>query len=143
MHVTGLTQQLTDTSLAAASVSQTMAELDAIDDEQNTPLMLACIKGRTNIIKYLLAAGADLTLRGDDGMTCLHLAAQNGHSDVLQVLIHARADVNLTDTGGGVTGVHRQCRDLVRRELLDPILHHAVQETPSYGLAHTILYCLF
>ena len=34
---------------------QAGAELDAIDDEQNTPLMLACTKGKTNVVRYLLA----------------------------------------------------------------------------------------
>ena len=31
---------------------QAGAELDAIDDEQLTPLMLACTKGRPNIVRY-------------------------------------------------------------------------------------------
>lgn len=31
---------------------QAGAELDAIDDEQNTPLMLACIKGKAKVVKY-------------------------------------------------------------------------------------------
>ena len=31
---------------------QAGAELDAIDDDQATPLMLACTKGRPNIVRY-------------------------------------------------------------------------------------------
>ena len=83
---------------------QAGGELDAIDDEQNTPLMLACIKGKANIVRYLLQAGADLTLRGDDGMTCLHLAAQNGHLECVHIILGQnnlpRKFINLQDEGG-------------------------------------------
>ena len=83
---------------------QAGGELDAIDDEQNTPLMLACIKGKANVVRYLLQAGADLTLRGDDGMTCLHLAAQNGHIECVHIILGQnnlpRRFINLQDEGG-------------------------------------------
>jgi len=66
--------------------------------------MLACIKGKANLVKYLVAAGADLTLRGDDGMTCLHLASQNGHLECVHLILMQinlpRKFINLQDEGG-------------------------------------------
>ena len=66
--------------------------------------MLACIKGKANIVRYLCAAGANLTMRGDDGMTCLHLAAQNGHLECVHVIMGQnnlpKKWMNLQDEGG-------------------------------------------
>ena len=62
------------------------------------------ILGRANLVKYLVSAGADLTLRGDDGMTCLHLAAQNGKLDCVHLILSQknlpRKFMNLQDEGG-------------------------------------------
>lgn len=33
---------------------QAGSELDNLDDEQNTPLMLACIHGQAEVVRYLL-----------------------------------------------------------------------------------------
>ena len=49
--------------LTAHILVQAGAELDALDDEQNTPLMLACHYGQGEVVKYLLQAGADMTLK--------------------------------------------------------------------------------
>lgn len=83
---------------------QAGAELDTLDDEQNTPLMLACIAGRTEVVRYLLQAGADMSLKGDDGMTCLHLATQSGHLECAHVILGQtnlpRKFINMQDEGG-------------------------------------------
>ncbi len=80
------------------------AELDTMDEEQNTALMLACIKGRSQAAKYLLQAGADVTQIGDDGMTCLHLATQSGFLECAHVILSQshlpRNFLNLQDDGG-------------------------------------------
>ena len=43
---------------------QAGATLDDLDDEQNTALMIASQEGKSDIVRYLLQAGADLTLKG-------------------------------------------------------------------------------
>lgn len=83
---------------------QAGAELDVMDEEQNTALMLACIGGRVEAVKYLLQAGADLTLIGDDGMTCLHLATQNGFLECAHAVLSQtnlpKNYLNTQDEGG-------------------------------------------
>ncbi len=90
--------------LTAHILVQAGAELDAIDNNQETPLMVACTKGKSMIVKYLLAAGADLTLRDNEGMTCLHLAAQNGRLECVHIILGQnnlpRKFINRQDEGG-------------------------------------------
>ena len=43
---------------------QAGATLDVLDDEQNTALMIASQEGKSDIVRYLLQAGADLTWKG-------------------------------------------------------------------------------
>lgn len=83
---------------------QAGAELDTLDEEQNTALMLACIKGKSECVRYLLQSGADMTLRGDDGMTCLHLATQSGFLECAHIILNQthlpRNFMNMQDEGG-------------------------------------------
>ena len=66
---------------------QVGAELDSLNKEECSPLMVACAEGKVNVVRYLLHVGADMTLRGHDGMTCLHLAAQNGHLECVHAIL--------------------------------------------------------
>jgi len=83
---------------------QAGAELDVMNEEQNTALMLACINGKADCVKYLLKAGASVTPIGDDGMTCLHLATQSGHLECVHLILNQtnlpRNFLNLQDDGG-------------------------------------------
>merc|ERR1712150_282148 len=49
---------------------------------------IASQEGKSDIVRYLLQAGADLKWKGDDGMTSLHLAAQNGHLEVVHAILN-------------------------------------------------------
>jgi euchromatic histone-lysine N-methyltransferase len=42
---------------------QAGAQLDVLDRDQNTPLMLAAVSNRDDIVKYLVKAGADVVLK--------------------------------------------------------------------------------
>lgn len=66
---------------------QAGAQLDVMDRNQLTPLMLAASKGKADVVKYLIRIGADVTLKGEDGMTALHMAAKSGHLEVCRIIL--------------------------------------------------------
>ncbi|CAG4927500.1 unnamed protein product [Colias eurytheme] len=51
-------------------------------------------------IRYLIAAGCDVNLKGPEGMTALHMAAQHGGGDVAALLLRGGAAPNARDSGG-------------------------------------------
>jgi ankyrin repeat protein len=75
-------------------------DLMLTDDAGQTPLHLAAIHCRTNVLALLLARGAkvDATAKGD--ATPLHLAAQAGCQDAVTVLLQHGANINARDSAG-------------------------------------------
>ena len=59
-----------------------------------TPLNRAAIKGKTERAKVLLAKGADVNAKDDDGWMALHYAAFHGHTELAEVLLAKGADAN-------------------------------------------------
>jgi ankyrin repeat protein len=51
-----------------------------------TPLMTAAAEGLVEVVRLLLAAGADRDLEDKDGDTALSFARQNGHAEVVALL---------------------------------------------------------
>src|SRR6266480_1931544 len=58
----------------------------AADIVNNTPLMRAAYRGHVDVVKELLAYGADPNARNAFGNTAATLAARNGHSKVESLL---------------------------------------------------------
>jgi hypothetical protein len=52
------------------------------------------------VVESLLAAGADVHARNQDGCTPLHYAAQNGHELIVGLLLERNANVNVASTKG-------------------------------------------
>ena len=57
----------------------------------NTPLMLASARGRSDTVRLLLAAKADVSAADDDGKTALVLALENEYPEVAELLLSAVA----------------------------------------------------
>ena len=73
------------------------AAVDAKDAARGqTALMWAAAEGHAEVVRALLAAGADLRARVPSGMTALLFAVREGRLDVVRVLLAAGADVNET-----------------------------------------------
>ena len=53
--------------------------VNALDEEQQTPLHKAADQGHASAVKYLLENGADMELKDEDGNQPIHLAASGGH----------------------------------------------------------------
>ena len=74
---------------------------NAIDDDGETALHIAAINGHVEVVKMLLAAGADLEVKGGIfGMTALIYATNQEHAEVAKILLSAGADVNAVGTFG-------------------------------------------
>jgi hypothetical protein len=51
-------------------------------------------------VRLLLARGAEVDIRGDDGYTPLLMAGEQGHTDVAEALLASHADVNARNNNG-------------------------------------------
>jgi uncharacterized protein len=71
-----------------------------IIESGQSPLMIAARNGEVQITRALIAFGADVNLRNDDGTTALMQAARYGHTAVVEMLIKAGADSELRNKRG-------------------------------------------
>jgi ankyrin repeat protein len=67
------------------------ANVDARDDFDRTPLMMASLGGHTRITEVLIKAGADLDATAKYGQTALQFAEERGNSDIVALLLGAGA----------------------------------------------------
>ena len=63
-------------------------------------LLEASYNGKTELVKSLIAQGANINAKDGKGYTPLLLAAFKGHTEVVNLLINAKADVNAKDKEG-------------------------------------------
>ena len=61
--------------------------LEIKDDTQYTPLLVACMHNRLDVLRFLLDKGADVTARNEDGMTCLDVAIEWDSLEVVKTLV--------------------------------------------------------
>jgi ankyrin repeat protein len=87
------------------------ANVNAQDENKNTPLILAAQYAPKNVVSLLLDSDADVHAVGSNGRTAL-LAVLEGSKDktesldIVRLLIDNRADVNAADIEG-LTALHR------------------------------------
>jgi hypothetical protein len=62
--------------------------------------MLASERGHLEVVQALLADGAAVNAKANNGMPALMLASQNGHFEVVQALLAKAAEVNAKDDDG-------------------------------------------
>ena len=80
-------------------------DVNAKREDGSTPLHGAAEGGHGDIVKLLIAAGADLhattvPMLGGGGWTPLHSAARQGHRGIVELLIEKGTDVNAMDSSG-------------------------------------------
>ena len=74
-------------------------DVDESDDSWPgmTPLHYAADEGHTEVVELLIANGADVNAKDENGRTPLHLATYWGEKEIVELLIAAGADVNAKD----------------------------------------------
>ena len=64
-----------------------------------TPLILAVQLGLTDIVKLLIASGADVTAMDDYGVSALRCAVEEGDFEIASLLISHGANVETVQNG--------------------------------------------
>jgi ankyrin repeat protein len=121
-------------------ISKHKADVNAIADCGETPLIVAVENRAHDVVSVLINAKALLDVARRDGATALHLAVKNGHRTIANALVAAGANVNVLDAGGWTPchfAIALSDSDLVRRlidasadvnggpETSEPLLHVA------------------
>ena len=97
------------------------AELDAVDENNVTPLNLAAVKGHAAVVSKLLQANEAVDAASANGYTPLHNAALNGHAAVAELLLQANASPTaVTKSGNTPADFAKQSgHDELAKRLLD------------------------
>ncbi|MCW3785426.1 ankyrin repeat domain-containing protein [Plebeiibacterium sediminum] len=96
----------------------------------STPLLTACVFGKTEIAKALINAGADLDMVNNDGSTPLHVAAFFCHTEIVQSLIANGANINALN-GQGATALQSVAGPFSE---VKPVYDFLLQQLGSLGL---------
>jgi len=67
-------------------------DVNGVDDQGNTALILAARFGHNDVVTALLLAKADVKVKNKDGKTALMLAAEGGHDQTVAALTQAGAN---------------------------------------------------
>jgi len=70
------------------------------DGGLHTPLMLAAREGHSDVIRLLLGAGADSSVKSKNGFTALTIAVYEGNTECVRTLIERGADPGTSDENG-------------------------------------------
>jgi ankyrin repeat protein len=73
---------------------------------EQTPLMLAAKADHVDVMRALVAAGGDATLKAQDSTTVLTAAASSGHLDAVQYAYELNPDVKTASAITGTTVLH-------------------------------------
>ena len=85
------------------------AEIEAKDNDGNTPLHSASIREHLEVVKLLLEKGADVNAKSNAGQTPLHSASMDEYTEVMKLLLERGSDVNAKDHDGR-TPLHEASR---------------------------------
>ena len=93
-----------------------------IPGEEITALAFATIHGHTDIVQYLVSAGAPVDAPNEDGVTSLICACRNNHSEIAHFLLTHGADPNIQDQNN-TTALHYACYNQ-KTECVELLLAH-------------------
>ncbi len=76
------------------------ADINTINSDDLTTLMIASGYGRSEIVRFLVKSGMDVNGKNSAGVTALIIASSLGKYQVVKDLIDLGADVNAKDNSG-------------------------------------------
>lgn len=74
-------------------------------NNHETPLFVACVRGYTGVVRWLLNRGARVDVTTSWGATALHAAAERGHDTTIKLLLERKAPIQ-AQTQYGDTALH-------------------------------------
>lgn len=86
--------------VAEVLITNYHATLDILTNDSESPLMLAVLANRVDMVRLLLSYGAYLQHTNKDGASALHLAAAGGNLEIVRELIAHGAWIELEDSEG-------------------------------------------
>lgn len=89
-----------DRQLALQLVLDKGADIEAKDEEGNTPLLCAALNGHELVVQILLEKGADHGVKNNLGNTALMSAVLRGRDNIVKVLLDRGADIETRDKDG-------------------------------------------
>ncbi|KAI5475650.1 hypothetical protein MNV49_001067 [Pseudohyphozyma bogoriensis] len=75
-----------DKLAALLETAEERSKIDAVDGYGYTPLHLAADRGHLKVVEVLVKAGADTSIKEEEGMTALELAEEAGHVEIATLL---------------------------------------------------------
>lgn len=117
--------------------------IDCTDYKLQTPLHLACVRGLSDIVRFLLLElNADPTLKNCSGHTPLDLALQHKNTEVIEVfqetcsnLFQCNAALSHPLHAACRQGLLREVKSLITEEAYDPMERDHTGATPLYVAA--------
>lgn len=76
------------------------ADINAVDEKENTALMLASKIGNPRMVKIILAHNPDINKQNDEGYTALMIASEQGQTHIVEELLKQGADSKLKNING-------------------------------------------
>ncbi|GJN08300.1 hypothetical protein PR202_ga26206 [Eleusine coracana subsp. coracana] len=126
---------------------------DVVNRHKQTALMLAAMHGKTDCVRRLLDAGANIVMfDSSHGRTCLHYAAYYGHAESLRAILSAAKSAPVSQSWGfarfvnvrddtGATPLHLAARQGWRR-CVHVLLENGAIVSASSGAFGSVLLSL-
>ncbi|MDQ2892124.1 MAG: ankyrin repeat domain-containing protein [Pseudomonadota bacterium] len=96
------------------------------DGKGDTPMVLAAMAGREDLVRLLLTYKAKPNLANAGGQTPLILAVANRDVALVRLLLSEGADPDQTDNLAGMSA-----RDYAKRDARNPVLAHLLADAPK------------
>ena len=87
--------------------------LKNIDENGNTPLIIAVYENRMDLVRVFLYLGANPNLKNNNDTTALMIASQNNQVECTYLLLHYNADIHIQDTEGNTALMYASVYDSI------------------------------